>query len=53
VVVVGVFAFVVSFIVIYIINKILPIAADEEEQLEGLDSVECGIESYPEFTRTI
>jgi Amt family ammonium transporter len=53
VVVVGVFAFVVSFIVIYIINKILPIAADEEEQLEGLDSVECGMESYPEFTRTI
>jgi len=53
VVVVGVFAFVISFIVIYIINKILPIVADEEEQLEGLDSVECGMESYPEFTRTI
>ena len=51
--VVAVFAFVVSYIVIYIINKLMPIAADEEEQLEGLDTVECGMESYPEFKSNI
>ena len=51
--VVAVFAFVVSYIVIFIINKIMPIAADDEEQLEGLDTVECGIESYPEFKSSI
>ena len=53
VVVVAVFAFVTSYILIFIINKIMPIAASDEEQLEGLDTVECGMESYPEFTRTI
>ena len=51
--VVAVFAFVASYIVIFIINKIIPIAADDEEQLEGLDTVECGMESYPEFKSNI
>jgi len=51
--VVAVFAFISSYIVLFIINKIFPIAADEEEQLEGLDSVECGMESYPEFKSSI
>ena len=51
--VVAVFAFVTSYILIFIINKIMPIAADDEEQLEGLDSLECGMESYPEFKSNI
>ena len=51
VVVVGVFAFVISFIVIYIINKIIPLRASDDDQLEGLDYVECGLEAYPEFRR--
>ena len=51
--VVALFAFVASYIVIFIINKIMPIAADEEAQLEGLDTVECGMESYPEFKSNI
>ena len=51
--VVAVFAFVSSYIVLYIINKILPIRASDDEQLEGLDYVECGMESYPEFKRNI
>ena len=51
--VVAIFAFVISYIVIYIINKLMPIAADDEEQLEGLDTVECGMESYPEFKSNI
>lgn len=53
VVIVGVFAFVSSFVVIYILNKIVPIAASSDEQLEGLDSLECGMESYPEFKSNI
>lgn len=53
IVVVGVFAFLASFITIYIINRLIQLRADDDEQLEGLDAVECGIESYPEFTRSI
>jgi len=53
IVVVGVFAFVSSFVILYIINKIIPLRADEETEIEGLDVKECGIESYPEFKRAI
>jgi len=53
VIVVGMFAFISSFILIYIINKIIPFRADEEDEIEGLDVKECGIEAYPEFKRAI
>jgi len=53
VLVVGVFAFSSSFIVLYIINKISPFRASDEEQVQGLDIDECGIEAYPEFKRSI
>ncbi len=53
VVVVGIFAFVSSYAVLWLINRFVPFRADEEEQLEGLDISECGIESYPEFKRAI
>ena len=53
IVVVGIFAFVASYIILYIINKIVPFRADEENEVEGLDVSECGIESYPEFKRAI
>ena len=53
VVVVGIFAFVSSFIILYIINKIIPFRANEENEIEGLNMSECGIESYPEFKRAI
>ena len=51
--VVGVLVFTASFITIYVLNKLIQLRADDEEQFEGLDTVECGIESYPEFRRTI
>ncbi|WP_320035198.1 ammonium transporter [Halarcobacter sp.] len=51
VVVVGAFAFVVSFVVLYIINKIIPLRADRDEEMQGLDVDECGLEAYPEFKR--
>lgn len=51
--VVGLFVFVVSFITIYVINKIIRLRADDEEQLEGLDDSQCGMDAYPEFKRSI
>ncbi|RXJ67120.1 ammonium transporter [Halarcobacter ebronensis] len=51
VVVVGLFAFVVSFIVLFVINKIVPLRADRDEEMQGLDVDECGLEAYPEFKR--
>jgi Amt family ammonium transporter len=51
IVVVGVFVFVSSYIVLSIINKIMPLRADEEEEMQGLDVGECGLEAYPEFKR--
>ncbi len=51
VVVVGLFAFVTSFVVLFIINKILPMRAEKDEEMQGLDVEECGLEAYPEFKR--
>jgi Amt family ammonium transporter len=53
VVVVAVFAFVSSYIVIKLINAVLPFRADDEEQTQGMDVSECGVEAYPEFKRAI
>lgn len=51
IVVVGVFAFVSSFVVLYIINKLIPLRASKDEETQGLDVQECGVEAYPEFKR--
>ena len=51
--VVAVFAFVSSFIVLFIINKISKFRATDDVQLEGMDVNECGVEAYPEFKRAI
>ena len=53
VIVVGIFAFAISYIILYIINKIVPFRVSDEDETEGLDYSECGIESYPEFKRAI
>jgi ammonium transporter, Amt family len=49
--VVAVFAFISSYIVLYIINKITPLRAENDEEMQGLDVDECGLEAYPEFKR--
>ena len=49
--VVAVFAFVTSYVVLFVINKILPLRADRDEEMQGLDVDECGLEAYPEFKR--
>ena len=48
---VGVFAFLVSYIIIFIGNKLIPVRSDEESEYEGLDLQECGMEAYPEFKK--
>jgi len=53
VVVVAVFAFVSSYIVLFIINKIVRFRAEDDAQVEGMDVNECGVEAYPEFKRSI
>lgn len=50
---IAVFVFVVSYTVIYLINKFIPFRATDEEQVQGLDVSECGLEAYPEFKRAI
>lgn len=51
VVVVGIFAFVVSYITMFIIDKVVRFRAGDDEQMEGIDVSECGVEAYPEFKR--
>ena len=53
IVVVGLIVFPLSFVIIFVINKIFVLRAEDDEQLEGIDATECGIESYPEFKRSI
>jgi len=51
VVVVAIFAFVVSYVTIFAINRVFKFRASDEEQMEGIDVTECGLEAYPEFKR--
>jgi len=51
--VVAAFAFSISFVVLFIINKISRFRAEDDAQLEGMDVNECGVEAYPEFKRSI
>lgn len=53
VVVVAIFAFSASFIVLFVVNKFVRFRAEDDDQLEGMDVAECGVEAYPEFKRAI
>jgi Amt family ammonium transporter len=41
--------FITSFIVWFVIKKVAGIRVSEEEEYEGVDIGECGLEAYPEF----
>lgn len=43
--------FVTSFIVWLVIKLVIGIRVSEEEEYEGVDIGECGMEAYPEFTK--
>lgn len=45
-----VWVFVASLIVWFVIKMIMGIRVTEEEEYEGMDLAECGMEAYPEFT---
>jgi len=53
IVVVGVFTFVVSWIVWTVINMAVGIRVSEEDELVGLDQAELGMDSYPEFSKQV
>ncbi len=42
--------FVTSLIVWFVLKKTIGIRVSEEEEYEGVDIGECGLEAYPEFT---
>ena len=45
-----IWVFVVSLVVWAILKAVLGIRVSEEEEFEGVDLAECGMEAYPEFT---
>ena len=51
IVIVGVFTFVVSYIVWMVLKMVMGVRVSEEDEIAGLDNAELGMESYPEFTR--
>ncbi|HBS48641.1 MAG TPA: ammonium transporter [Rhodobacteraceae bacterium] len=48
---IGVFVFVVSFIVFSIFKVTIGLRVSEEEEINGLDMAELGMEAYPEFAK--
>jgi Amt family ammonium transporter len=46
-----VWVFVASLITWMIIKVVMGLRVSEEEEYEGVDLVECGMEAYPEFTK--
>ncbi len=51
IVIVGVFVFVVSAIVWGILKATMGIRVSEEDEINGLDMAELGMEAYPEFSK--
>jgi Amt family ammonium transporter len=49
-VVIFAWTFIASFIVWMILKMVMGIRVTEEEEYEGMDLAECGMEAYPEFT---
>ena len=46
-----VWVFSASFVVWYVLKLVMGLRVTEDEEYEGLDKVDCGMEAYPEFTR--
>jgi len=49
--VVGVFTFVVSAVVWFILKATMGIRVSEEAEINGLDMAELGMDAYPDFTK--
>ncbi|WP_208351591.1 ammonium transporter [Pseudaestuariivita rosea] len=48
---IGLFVFVVSFVVWYLMKLTVGIRVSEEAEINGLDTAELGMEAYPDFTK--
>ena len=48
---VGIFMIVTSGVVWLILNGLMGLRVSEEEEMDGLDKGEIGVEAYPEFTK--
>lgn len=49
--IIGIFMFVASFIVWSILKAVMGIRVSDEDQVNGLDTTELGMEAYPEFSK--
>ena len=49
--VIGVFTFTISLLVFYIISSTIGLRSSEEEEIQGLDKSELGMDAYPEFSK--
>ncbi|MGR3622287.1 ammonium transporter [Pseudophaeobacter sp.] len=49
---IGLFVFVVSYIGFVLLKSVIGIRVDEEDEINGLDMAELGMEAYPEFSMT-
>ena len=49
IVAIGAFMLIGSLVVWYLIDKLVGIRVSEEEEFEGMDKIELGLEAYPEF----
>ena len=47
-----VWVFVASFAAWFVLKQIMGLRVSEEEEYEGVDLSECGMEAYPEFSKT-
>ncbi|WP_297773254.1 ammonium transporter [uncultured Roseovarius sp.] len=47
----GVFTFVASLVLWFIIKAVMGLRVDEETEINGLDMAEMGMEAYPEFSK--
>ncbi|VAX12170.1 Ammonium transporter [hydrothermal vent metagenome] len=45
-----IWVFAASFVTWIIIKAVMGLRVSEEEEFEGVDLAECGMEAYPEFT---
>ncbi len=52
IIVVGVFSFVASLLMFYAISSTIGLRSSEEEETNGLDVSELGMDSYPDFSRS-
>ncbi|MGV6803566.1 MAG: ammonium transporter, partial [Ruegeria sp.] len=48
---IGIFVFVVSYVLFSILKATTGLRVGEEEEINGLDMGELGMEAYPEFSK--